>query len=78
MDFYWEQSIIMLPDNVQMVMLSATIGEKEQFAGWIERIKNKKVDYEGAYVTLKSITIYFDDWVNRGCYLRKLICLVVY
>ncbi len=39
----WEQSIIMLPDNVQMVMLSATIGEKEQFASWIERIKNKKV-----------------------------------
>jgi superfamily II RNA helicase len=39
----WEQSIIMLPDNVQMVMLSATIGEKEQFSGWIERIKNRKV-----------------------------------
>ncbi len=39
----WEQSIIMLPDNVQMVMLSATIGEKEQFAEWIERIKNRKV-----------------------------------
>jgi len=25
------------------------------------KMKNKKVDYEGAYVTLKSITIYFDD-----------------
>jgi len=24
-------------------------------------MKNKKVDYEGAYVALKSITIYFDD-----------------
>ena len=39
----WEQSIILLPKDVQMVMLSATIGDKEQFAGWIERIKEKKV-----------------------------------
>ena len=39
----WEQCIIMLPKHVQMVMLSATIGDKEKFAGWIERIKEKKV-----------------------------------
>ena len=39
----WEQSIILLPKEVQIVMLSATIGDKEQFAGWIERIKEKKV-----------------------------------
>ena len=39
----WEQSIILLPDHIQMVMLSATIGEKERFALWIENIKNKKV-----------------------------------
>jgi len=39
----WEQSMILLPNHVQFVMLSATIGEKEKFAGWIERIKEKKV-----------------------------------
>jgi superfamily II RNA helicase len=39
----WEQCIIMLPDHVQMVMLSATIGEKEKFAKWIENIKHNKV-----------------------------------
>ncbi len=39
----WEQSIILLPKEVQIVMLSATIGDKEQFAGWIERIKEKRV-----------------------------------
>ena len=39
----WEQCIIMLPKHVQMVMLSATIGEKEKFAKWIETIKEKKV-----------------------------------
>ena len=39
----WEQSIILLPNTVQMVMLSATIGEKEEFAKWISRIKEKDV-----------------------------------
>ena len=39
----WEQSMILLPNHVQFIMLSATIGEKEKFAGWIERIKEKKV-----------------------------------
>jgi superfamily II RNA helicase len=39
----WEQSMILLPNHVQFIMLSATIGEKEKFAGWIERIKQKKV-----------------------------------
>ena len=39
----WEQCIILLPNQVQMVMLSATIGEKEKFAKWIENIKDNKV-----------------------------------
>jgi superfamily II RNA helicase len=39
----WEKSIILLPNTIQMVMLSATIGKKEQFASWIERIKERKV-----------------------------------
>jgi len=39
----WEKSIILLPQKIQMVMLSATIGKKEQFAEWIERIKERKV-----------------------------------
>ena len=39
----WEQCMIMLPDKVPFVMLSATIGEKEVFAKWIEDITSKKV-----------------------------------
>jgi superfamily II RNA helicase len=39
----WEKSIILLPQHIQMVMLSATIGKTELFASWIERIKERKV-----------------------------------
>jgi antiviral helicase SKI2 len=32
----WEKTILMVPDNVQMVMLSATIDSPERFAQWCE------------------------------------------
>ena len=42
----WEKTILMLPDHVQMVMLSATLDKPERFAKWIEdshRTKSKQV-----------------------------------
>lgn len=41
----WEQTIMMLPSNVQMLMLSATIDRPNKFASWIENLntdENKK------------------------------------
>jgi antiviral helicase SKI2 len=32
----WEKTILMLPDHVQMVMLSATLDKPDRFAKWIE------------------------------------------
>ena len=41
----WEETIMMLPNHVQMVMLSATIDKADKFAEWCEQQKgsNKKV-----------------------------------
>ena len=39
----WEETIMMLPDHVVMVMLSATIDRPLGFAEWIERNKSKNV-----------------------------------
>jgi len=36
----WEQSIILLPKHVQLIMLSATIHKPENFAKWVEDQKN--------------------------------------
>jgi superfamily II RNA helicase len=38
----WEQSILMSPPQVQLVMLSATIDKPEIFASWIEDEKTKQ------------------------------------
>ena len=38
----WEQCILMLPPQVQILMLSATIDKPESFAAWVETEKNKQ------------------------------------
>lgn len=38
----WEETIMMLPNHIQMVMLSATIDRPEQFAQWVERTKQHR------------------------------------
>jgi len=39
----WEETIMMLPLHVQMLMLSATIDRPEEFGQWLEKIKSKPV-----------------------------------
>ena len=38
----WEQAILLLPPQVQLIMLSATINKPEGFAAWIEDEKRKQ------------------------------------
>lgn len=38
----WEQSILLLPPHIQLLMLSATIDGPEKFAEWIEKEKAKQ------------------------------------
>lgn len=40
----WEESIIMLDREINLVMLSATIKNPEKFAGWIGNIKQKDIN----------------------------------
>ena len=39
----WEETIIMLPKTVQMVMLSATIDKPDKFASWVEKQSEREV-----------------------------------
>lgn len=39
----WEETLILLPENVNLVLLSATIDSPEIFASWIGNIKQKMI-----------------------------------
>lgn len=39
----WEEVLIMLPQHVSIIMLSATVPNALQFANWVGEIKRKKI-----------------------------------
>ncbi|PIK60839.1 putative helicase SKI2W-like [Apostichopus japonicus] len=39
----WEEVLILLPDHVSVILLSATVPNTMQFAEWVGRIKKKKI-----------------------------------
>lgn len=66
----WEQSIIMLPIHVQMVMLSATLDKPEKFASWCE---NREKSTKRVYIASKveravPLTHYHFITVNSGIF----------
>ena len=40
----WEQAILLLPQQIQLILLSATIEKPEIFADWLETEKNKNIE----------------------------------
>ena len=46
----WEETIMLLPEHIQMVMLSATIDRPEIFAKWIEDTKNSQGGNKEVYL----------------------------
>ncbi len=60
----WEESLIMMPPQVQLILLSATIHRPEIFAGWIQSISETQVnliEYHHRPVPLEHYI-----WVNFG------------
>jgi superfamily II RNA helicase len=35
----WEEAIILTPPRIRMLLLSATIGNADEFAGWIQEVR---------------------------------------
>lgn len=54
----WEETIMLLPKHVQMVMLSATIQNPQYFADWIQKIKNVDVVLSGTNKRVVPLTHY--------------------
>jgi superfamily II RNA helicase len=51
----WEQSILMLPSHIQMIMLSATLDDPVKFASWCEqRSKSDKENIKESQVVICS------------------------
>ncbi|CAI2378053.1 unnamed protein product [Moneuplotes crassus] len=47
--YVWEEVIIMLPEHINIVLLSATIPNYKELADWVGRVRRKKVYIEITY-----------------------------
>lgn len=45
----WEESIIYCPPQIQLVALSATIGNPQELTDWIIKVRNSHLDHEDTY-----------------------------
>jgi superfamily II RNA helicase len=50
----WEQTILMLPHHIQMIMLSATIDQPEKFAEWIEMPREESYSTKETHSTKEA------------------------
>jgi len=51
----WEQAILLLPPQVQLILLSATIDRPQDFAGWIEAEKAKQMQAQEPAALVKKM-----------------------
>lgn len=54
----WEETIMMLPKHIQLIMLSATIDKAHKFAFWVETIKNVEVYLASTNIRVVPLTHY--------------------
>lgn len=63
----WEQTILMLPPHIQMIMLSATIDAPEKFAKWCEKPESgKQVYLSSTFARIVPLVHYGYLVVNEG------------
>ena len=60
----WEESIIFTPKNIQILPLSATVGNAQQFASWIESISNKETNLVEANHKDRFVPLVFYEYRN--------------
>ncbi len=62
----WELSLNMLPKNVRLLLLSATVGNAVEFLNWLERQHGRKLEYVEGKVRKVPLTYRWvpDDYLN--------------
>lgn len=63
----WEESIIRMPDHIQMILLSATLPDAEMFGSWIAKCKGRDLSYSTTEKRVVPLGHYI--YTSKGKYL---------
>lgn len=65
----WEESIILTPEHCQLLLLSASVDNAEEFVGWIQKIRPKRtcklIEVEKRPVPLVDLIHYSGHWLFK-------------
>jgi len=61
----WEQSICLIPSNVQIIGLSATIDNEKEFASWIAQLKDKPMNLIPTIHRVVPLTHYYYNYEDN-------------
>lgn len=67
----WEESLILMPSSINLIMLSATLAAPEEFAGWIGELKAKPCVLISTQYRVVPLTHNVIDFTEE-----KLLCLM--
>jgi len=62
----WEETIVMLPNNIQLIMLSGTVGNRDYFSRWISNCRQRNVSI--VYEPTRIIPLEHSFFVNKKIY----------
>ena len=62
----WEETLILLPREINLVLLSATIAAPEEFASWLGDLKQKPIHLISTTYRIVPLTHYVIDWAAAG------------
>ena len=62
----WEETLILLPREINLVLLSATIAAPEEFASWLGDLKQKPIHLISTTYRIIPLTHYVIDWSGSG------------
>jgi len=68
----WEECFMLIPSNVQLVMLSATIDNPSKFASWIQNINSNKEVYLST-TEIRAVPLKHHYWFSCNAGSLKLI-----
>lgn len=72
----WEETIIMLPPHVQVVLLSATVPNVDEFAAWVGRTRKTKIYISGRMTDSLGSHFAFQERIE-GLFLWNTICILM-
>ena len=63
----WEECLFKLPNNIQLIMLSATVSNPTYFVNWLSKIKKKQIQYVTTEKRIVPLThfIYTNNAFNK-------------